>query len=340
MSRLTELRRFTALAAKGVEIAPYFNPIVPKSLGYDVLIVDVFDTDRLHENALQDPNIPDERVGEIEPVDVVADASRIGEELEARGLAGKIDYIVSSHNFEHLPDPVRFLRGCETALREGGVLSMAIPDYRTCFDHFRMPTRLADWLTAYHDGRSQPSPATIFDFRSTSSLYDTGNDLRGTCDLARGTPEGFRLDCDLKASYASFLARRDDPGTYQDAHCSTVFGPLMDLLLLDLRYLGLIGLEVIEITQTRGHEFFVHLRKPVRGAAAMDDIAHGSRRLELLRQVNANLGTAGFTRLPVSARVGRTAKRLAGRLIGSEHLARFQAWNRRRRARRRLSRGD
>lgn len=343
MSRIKELRRFIAPTGKGIEIAPYFNPIVPKASGYDVLIFDVFDTDRLRENARHDPNIPDERIPEIEAVDVVSDACRLGEEIEKRGLAGKIDYIVSSHNFEHLPDPIRFLRGCETALREGGVLSMAIPDYRACFDHFRTPTRLADWLTAHSEKRSQPSPATLFDAHSLYSLYDSGHGFLGSCDLATGTPECFQVKGDLKAEYAAFLARQSDPGQYQDAHCSTVFGPLMELLLLDLRHLELIGFEVVEITETRGHEFFVHLRKPTPEAIIERDDGYNARRINLLYQVNSSLGAAGFLRDNVDGwqiDAEHTAKQLVARLVGPERMERLRLWNRSRKARRKPERGE
>jgi predicted SAM-dependent methyltransferase len=335
MDRLTELRRHIAPGGQGLEIAPYFNPVVPKSQGYDVRIVDVFDTEHLRRNAAEDPEIPDSRIAEIEEVDIVCDASRLGDEVVRLGIAGTLDFIVSSHNFEHLPDPVRFLQGCAVALRPGGVLTMAIPDYRACFDHFRMPTRLADWLSAHAEGRTQPSAATIFDFRAGFSLYAQNDKLVGTCRLPGDDPVGFEPQADLRLRYANFLRQMAAPGDYEDAHCSTVFPELFALLIGDLRHLGLIELDLIAVTETRGFEFFVHLRRVPPGTAAPEGPAFEARRLQLLRMVNANLGAAAFAPgLPL-----RGTKSFLRSLIGVKRANWLQQWNRARRARRRAGKG-
>ena len=174
MDRRDYILKYANTRGKGIEIAPYFNPLVPKREGFDVLILDVFDSNRLHENAINDSMVPNDRIDEIEPVDIVGDASQLIDIVTENSLAGKIDYIVSSHNFEHLPNPIKFLQGVELALKPGGFLSIAVPDYRACFDHFRMPTRLSDWLAGYHEDRTQPNAETVFDANAFSSVYITG----------------------------------------------------------------------------------------------------------------------------------------------------------------------
>ncbi|MFM7442912.1 MAG: methyltransferase domain-containing protein, partial [Tabrizicola sp.] len=166
MDRKAILLKYVDPSSPGIEVAPYFNPAVAKRDGYPVLTLDVFDTQALRANATKDPHIPASRIGEIEDVDIVADACGIGDAIARLGRTGQFQYIVSSHNFEHLPNPIRFLQGCSVALAPGGVLSMAVPDGRACLDHFRMPTRLADWLSAYHRGLDQPSPESIFDLQA------------------------------------------------------------------------------------------------------------------------------------------------------------------------------
>ena len=188
MNRLRKILEFCDLSGKGIEVAPYFNPAVPKRDGHDVLIMDVFDTETLRERASIDPLIPQDRLHEIEDVDLVGDASRIGDVVENTGAAGEIAYIVSSHNFEHLPNPILFLQGCYTALRPGGVLSMAVPDCRACFDHFRMPTRLSDWLMAFHENRGQPSPETIFDYTSNFAYFHKGDKKLPGCNMKKDSP--------------------------------------------------------------------------------------------------------------------------------------------------------
>jgi SAM-dependent methyltransferase len=149
MSRLSQLLAHVDATKTGIEVAPYFNPAVPKATYPKVLTLDVFDTATLKERAAEDPQIYSEKIALIEDVDLVGDASSIGALVSAKGLAGKIGYIVSSHNFEHLPNPIRFLRGCSEVLEPGGVLSMAVPDARACFDIFPYAyaaRRLADRL--------------------------------------------------------------------------------------------------------------------------------------------------------------------------------------------------
>ncbi len=321
MDRLVELRRHIKPGAKGLEIAPYFNPIAPKSQGFDILIVDVFDTERLRRNASKDPNIPTARVTEIEEVDIVSDASSLGQAIAERGLTGQMDYIVSSHNFEHLPNPIGFLQGCSAALRVGGVLTMAIPDYRACFDHFRAPTRLADWLQAYHENRAQPSPSMIFDFMAGHSHYST----------EAGSPAGFVPSGDLRGSYQDYLARLQHPADYEDIHCSTVFGDLFKLLVMDLRHLGLIDLQVLTVTETYKIEFFVHLVKVAEDAPQPSLEEFTSARLAVLRRVNASLGSAGRVGGRRQA-LGANVKSVLRRVLGAEFANRLSQWNRRRKA--------
>lgn len=302
MSRLDQLRRFTDKSVLGIEIAPYFNPIVTKRAGYNLMIVDVFDTETLRRRVMEDPFIPDERVEDVEPVDIVADASDLGVAIEARGLAGKVGYIVSSHNFEHLPNPIRFLQGCSKALKPGGVLTMAIPDYRACFDHYRMPTRLSDWLSAYHRGYTQPSPETRFDFRTSQSMYVRGGKTEVGCDIDVDDPAFFEPVRVMRNSYEEYLADLATIPPYKDAHCSAVFGASFELMVRDLRHFGLIDLEVLDVTPTLGLEFFVHLRKPlVEAASPEDEDAYYRMRAQLQAKVNAQLGAAGFAAARPSA---------------------------------------
>jgi len=297
MDRIGQIRKFVTRDKRGIEVAPYFNPIVSRRDGFNVLILDVFDTERLRQNAANDPNIPRRRIAEIEDVDIVADASGIGEEVEKRQLAGKIDYIVSSHNFEHLPDPVRFLQGCAHALAPGGTLSMAIPDYRACFDHFRMPTRLSDWISAHHRALRQPTAETHLDFSMNFSLY--GEDKPGAvgCNIDTDDPRRFNPPRTLRSAYADYRASLENgPGPYRDAHCSTVFGASFELMVRDLRHIGLLDLYVEEVTPTYGLEFYAHLRKPEAGSPPETEAEFYARRDALLLAVNRGLADAGFGR--------------------------------------------
>lgn len=341
MDRKSLLLQHIDLLAPGIEVAPYFNPAVAKRDGFPVLTLDVFDTQTLRAQAAKDPYIPASRIHEIEEVDIVADACGIGEAVTQMGRAGQFRYIVSSHNFEHLPNPIRFLQGCSVALASGGILSMAVPDGRACLDHFRMPTRLADWLSAHHRKLDQPSPETIFDFRTNFAEYYRGGSPSTGCDIRLDDPRGFQPKNDLRVSYAEYLDRIHAPQDYLDTHCTVTFGAALENMLWDLRFLGLLDLEVIEVTESVGLEFFVHLRKP-EAATPLDEVAFYAARALRQRRLADSLGAAGFGRPGPGqtvadlkrARLLRKAKQVLVGLLPADTHAAIRTWNRRRKSRR------
>ena len=143
MDRNEGVLKYITREQRGIEIGPFHNPLVPRRLGYRPVIVDVFDKETLRARALGDPNIPKDSIELIEEVDIVGSCTDLADLIRSKYDLGSFDYVVSSHNFEHLPDPIRFLRSCEMVLRPGGFLSMAVPDRRACFDYFRPVTTSA-----------------------------------------------------------------------------------------------------------------------------------------------------------------------------------------------------
>ena len=136
MDRNAEILRHVSLSDLGIEIGPWHSPLAPKARGYNCLSMDVFDTDTLRARAAADPLVPDDVARRIEHVDLVGGAGSLRTLAEDRCIAGHVSYIISSHNIEHIPDPITFLQDCGTVLKPGGYLSMAIPDRRACFDFF------------------------------------------------------------------------------------------------------------------------------------------------------------------------------------------------------------
>lgn len=322
MRRLEMLLKFIDRTKPGIEIAPYFNPALSKRDGNNVLILDVFDTDTLHKLAREDDMIPEARINEIEEVDIVGDASRIGEIVAATGQSGEFAYVVSSHNFEHLPNPILFLQGVYDVLAPGGMLSMAVPDNRACFDHFRFPSRLADWLAAYHEDRAQPSPETVFDAMANTALYYRDNETpQPGCHFSLDRPDHYRAQRRLDEAFAEYGLRKAEGGAYRDSHCNVFFPETLELMLRDLRALGLIKLDVVEITQPFGHEFFIHLRKGDGEPVAMGE-AFYDRRQQLLRRIADNLGGAPYRRGLVSRRIISALNDLRVRIKNAGHRSR------------------
>jgi SAM-dependent methyltransferase len=329
------LLKYIDTSERGIEVAPYFNPTLRKSDGHPVLILDVFDTNTLRKHAREDPLIKPERINEIEEVDIVGDASAISELVRGRYDLGSFHYVLSSHNFEHLPNPISFLQGCSEILAPGGMLSLVVPDCRASFDFYRFPTRLSDWLDAFHENRNCPSPATVFDGISNKSKFQGLTGCQPGCVLGRDDPSGFIPDHNIGEAYKLYLEHRKGGLPYRDAHVSVFFPETLELMLRDLRYLGLIDFDVIEITQTVGLEFFVHLRKPFDATAQSDEEFY-AQRADILKKISRRLGSAPYgqdeftsikPKMPVTKRAETTAKRILINLLGRERFMRLRAWH-------------
>jgi len=241
---------------RGIEIAPWFAPLAPKRHGFNCLVVDVFSQDELSKRAAADHNIPDESISLIERVDIVGSATEISSLIPV-SEHGTFDYIVSSHNFEHLPNPIKFLQGCQKLLKPGGILCMAVPDKRACFDLFRPRTTVVDWLVAFREDRSRPSPEQIFQSGAYySTLKQNQNDVGA---FFIHTPlNDITVVGDLGTSYRKWRAS-GETSTYQDAHCSVMTPASFELLILECRHLGLLSLEIESVSEPEGCEFYVRL---------------------------------------------------------------------------------
>jgi SAM-dependent methyltransferase len=282
MDRRAQILKYITKDQKGIEIGPWFAPLAPKREGYNCLSFDVFDTDTLKTSAEQDPHIPKNQLNDIENVDIVGSAVNIRDVIAARGDLGSFDYIVSSHNFEHIPDPIRFLQGCECVLKADGMLSMAIPDKRTCFDFFRPISTSGSWLEAFLDERTRPTLLQLFEHSSLRSEY-AKNGKSSIVFLDAEDPKnviGLKL---LREAYDDAIElKRSDSAAYRDAHCSVLTASSFSLILLDLRFLGLIKLS-IEETVRSGAEFYVHLRNLATPKSKSDGEFYSERQVLLHR---------------------------------------------------------
>ncbi|QHD69089.1 methyltransferase domain-containing protein [Sphingobium yanoikuyae] len=282
--RLDEIRTYINKGSTGIEIGPWFNPICPKREGYATLVLDVFDQAELVARAKADPGIDDEMVGRIEPVDIVGSVSEMDELLSARNLAGTLDYVVSSHNFEHVPDPVRFLRACQSVLNATGILSMAVPDRRTCFDHFRPYSTTGEIIEAFWARRSKPSPAQIF----SHVAFHAKNHIAGENRIGWGlasTPAHVSLHDTITNAYDiahRHLVNKDE--AYFDTHCWTFSPRSLELIIMDLNALNLIDMAVRKIIYHGGHEFYIHIEKS-EYKLDPNSVEFREKRSELLRQV-------------------------------------------------------
>ena len=286
MNRNEQLKKHLDREMCGIEIGPWCHPVVPKSEGYNCLVMDVFDTETLKERAKVDLGSDDAKIDCIEEVDVLSTCSCIAENVKSDHDLGTFDYILSSHNFEHLPDPITFLQGCSKVLKPDGILSMAIPDKRGCFDLFRPHSTVAQMLSAFFEKRERPTHEQIFErWAMHARKVSEGNEA---ISFPISTPLDEIVPFDsLKDAYDGWVeAIKEEKSDYVDTHC-WVFAPSsFELIINDLCYFGLIDFQLVEIITGGGGEFVAHLQNS-KDVSSFED--YPSARVKILHRIQREI---------------------------------------------------
>lgn len=231
----------------GLEIGPSYNPALPKKDGWNVEVVDHTDAETLRKKYADH----DVDITKIEQVDYVWRGEPLSELI---GNAGAYDFIIASHVIEHTTDLVTFLQECSKLLKAGGVLSLAIPDMRYCFDYFRPLSSTGDVLQAYLDKRTRHTAATAFD----QAAYGTrkGENIIWH-QLSRGDMKAFSS---VEAAWD--MAQKEHESVEYFDHHNWCFTPSsMRLILDDLNQIGLLDIRECAFFDTLTHEFFISLKK-------------------------------------------------------------------------------
>jgi len=233
----------------GLEVGPSYNPILPKAKGYNIKTVDHAPAEVLRAKYASVTHGVD--INRIEHVDYVWK----GEPLDALiQKPNHFDYIIASHVIEHTPDMISFLKQLENLLREGGIVSLVIPDRRYCFDTFRPCSTIGDILQAHIEMRTRHTPGTVFDhfysIVSMNSLPSWKSGDHGTFEAMHSAEEAWKLFDTARDSeeYIDVHNWRFTPSSFVHIICA----------LAEMNYLGL---EIASFYATEGCEFFVSLRK-------------------------------------------------------------------------------
>jgi SAM-dependent methyltransferase len=160
-------------------------------------------------------------------------------------LHGSIDYVLSSHNIEHIPNPIKFLQGCSQILATDGYLSLAIPDHRCCFDYFLPVTTVADWLEAYIEHRDQPTPKQVFLRGMVRAEATINGKPASSFPLFTPAQDIHVMDTTLSDAlnlWKITVASRQS--SYIDAHCWFFTPASFQLIMLELQELALCDLYV------------------------------------------------------------------------------------------------
>lgn len=275
MSRNNFLLRSVNKEGTGLEIGPSHRPAAPKRDGYRVEIIDHLDREGLLAK-YRDHNL---NLDAIEEVDYIWSGQTYAE------LTGKnkhYDWIIASHVIEHTPDLVGFLNQCDSVLKDDGVLSLAIPDKRYCFDYHRPLTGLAKVVDHHVNGVTVNTPGTVAEYYlNVVKKEDHGawnETLVGDCNYIHTLNHA-----------KDGMNRVIERNTYIDCHVWCFVPHSFRLLIHDLHSLGLISFRELSFTRTHGSEFFVTLSKKGSGLE--------SSRIDVAKEIERELFTPSLREL-------------------------------------------
>lgn len=266
------IRSFIDVAGCGLEIGPSYNSVVPKREGFKVEIVDHADRETLVEK-YRPHGV---NIDNIEEVDHVWNGTSYS---ELTGHRKFYDWIIASHVIEHVPDMIGFAKDCEAVMRDGGVLSLAVPDKRYCFDRFRALTGVHSLIDAHMTGMRNHSPGRVADY--FLNVVQLSGRIAWDADHAFGKSIGeigFVHGADAAKSGITAVA---ESNAYLDIHAWCFTPSSFRLLIEDLYTLGFIPLREAHFHNTVGVEFFM--------ALSTDGQGPGIGRLELLRRIDAEM---------------------------------------------------
>ena len=252
-----------------MEIGASHAPIAPKSGGYNVHVIDHATRDELREKYKND----DVKLENIEDVDFVWRGETYAE------LTGKrhyYDWIIASHVIEHVPNLVGFINSCDEILNDTGVLSLAVPDVRFCFDRFRPISGLSKVVDAHLQKHTMHTPGSVVEFNLNL--------------VKRDDQPGWGENTLLADRYSFTIPREEvrehldksaNGGDYIDCHAWCFTPHSFRLIVADLYDLGFIKMREVGFFPSEGCEFHIALSRNGTGSKL--------GRLDLLRAVEREL---------------------------------------------------
>jgi SAM-dependent methyltransferase len=243
-----------------LEIGPSYSPIAPKSAGWRTHVVD-----HASQAELRTKYGPMEvDLAAIEPVDSIWTGGPLHEALPPEA-AGSFDRLIASHVIEHIPDLIAFFASAEVLLTPTGVLALAVPDQRHCFDFFKPLTATGDILEAHRLRRSRHGRRTLWNQAAYSVRWHEAvawGDIP-VPDLSFADP----FEAAAKA-YDNYSKTPEAP--YIDCHAWQFTPARFHLVMLELGQLGVLDWHIVDL-ESSGAEFLCTLRRGVvrLGAATL-----------------------------------------------------------------------
>jgi O-antigen biosynthesis protein len=260
---------------KVLEIGPSFAPLAPKASGWNSKTLDHTTREGL---VAKYTDHPEADVARIEEVDFVWRGGKLSDAIPGEER-GTFDAVIASHVVEHTPDFICFLNSIEVSLKEKGIVALAVPDKRYCFDYFRPLTTTGQLLAAHKKEWSRHAPALAFDFAAYSA--ENGGNIAWGQDPTKELR--FAHSLEMAQGLAKIVG---DGEEYVDFHAWCFVPASFELIVLELAILGETDLRVERITPAEGHEFFCWLRRGGRAlVASLPEAEKANRRLALLKRI-------------------------------------------------------
>lgn len=270
MNRNEKILKHINKNGQGIEIGLCANPIAPKKAGFNVHVIDHASREQLI--AKYDGH--GVNLDNIEEVDFVWQGESYAE------LTGKhkyYDWIIASHVIEHTPDIIKFINDCDAILNDDGVLSLAIPDKRYCFDHYRAISGISKAIDTHLSQSTLHSPGTVADHLlnvvSQSGKIAWDSQTNGERKLIHSI-------ADARQAMNNLIQKN----VYIDVHGWCFVPHSFRVMIHDLFHLGLIPLQEVEFYPTEGCEFYMTLGRKGKGT--------NRSRLEMLEAIEVELSEA------------------------------------------------
>ena len=234
---------------RGIEFGPLHDPIIDSS-HKGVIYIDHADTSQLQEKYRNDPNVDTREIVNIDFVYLGKDLSQTINETHS------LDYAVSSHVGEHIPDFIGWLRDIHSVLNAEGKLVIVLPDKRYCWDIHRKRSTGKEMMAANKKSLKRPNLKMIWNGKFKAVSRD-GKITWYTFDNLSKQPQYSKVRS-MKEIFASLL-KYFLKGEYLDVHCWVFSADTFPILIDELRARDLCDFTLENVFGPEGNEFIAVL---------------------------------------------------------------------------------
>ena len=267
MNRETKILQHIKKDGYGIEIGPSHSPIAPKKNGYKVHIIDHMNREELIAK-YKDHGVDYKN---IEEVDFVWQGEKYSKLTDKSKY---YDWIIASHVIEHTPDLIGFLNDCDDILKDDGVISLAIPDKRFCFDNKRPITGISKIIDSHFQKDNIHSPGTVAEY------FLNVVSKNGKVGWDKNSVGEYKFIHSAEDALNGMNAVVNN-GRYLDVHAWCFVPHSFRLIIHDLHSLGIIPFKEIEFYPTTGNEFYVTLGRNGQGI--------DKSRMEILSEIESEI---------------------------------------------------